>query len=137
MYYQRYELQWRFNLFFCAAIIAGAFGGLFAYALAQMEGVGGYGGWRWIFIIEGLLTIVIGVFSKWWIPDWPETASFLNDEERALLLARLRRDTGAAKMSRLDKKAGMRCVKDWKIYLSVISYFGSEFLCKSPWAAPR
>jgi len=34
MYYKRYELQWRLSVFFCASILAGAFGGLFAYALA-------------------------------------------------------------------------------------------------------
>lgn len=47
MYYKRYELQWRFSLFYCAGILAGAFGGLFAYALANMAGIGGYNGWRW------------------------------------------------------------------------------------------
>lgn len=44
--YKRHELQWRFNLFFCASIIAGAFSGLLAYAIAHMDGVAGYGGWR-------------------------------------------------------------------------------------------
>jgi MFS family permease len=44
MYYKRYELQWRLSVFFCASILAGAFGGLFAYALAHMDGVGGYSG---------------------------------------------------------------------------------------------
>jgi hypothetical protein len=50
-----------------------------------------------IFIIEGLITVVIGVASKWWIPDWPENAKFLNDDERRLLLARLAQDTGEAR----------------------------------------
>jgi MFS family permease len=44
MYYKRYELQWRLSIFFCASILAGAFGGLFAYALVHMNGVGGYSG---------------------------------------------------------------------------------------------
>jgi MFS family permease len=51
MYYKRYELQWRLNLFFCGAILAGAFSGLLAYALAKLDGLGGYEGWRWIFIM--------------------------------------------------------------------------------------
>ena len=51
MYYKRYELQWRMSLFFSASIIAGAFGGLLAYGLVKMDGLGGYEGWRWIFII--------------------------------------------------------------------------------------
>lgn len=52
-YYKRLELQLRINVFFCASILAGAFSGLLAYAIAHMDGSAGYGGWRWIFIIEG------------------------------------------------------------------------------------
>jgi MFS family permease len=44
MYYKRYELQWRLSVFFCASILAGAFGGLLAYGLAHMDGIGGYSG---------------------------------------------------------------------------------------------
>lgn len=44
MYYKRYELQWRLSIFFSASIIAGAFGGLIAYGLSHMNGVGGYAG---------------------------------------------------------------------------------------------
>jgi uncharacterized membrane protein len=51
MYYKRYELQWRLNLFFCGAILAGAFSGLLAYAIASLDGLAGYRGWRWIFIM--------------------------------------------------------------------------------------
>lgn len=51
MYYKRYELQWRVSLFFSASILAGAFSGLLAYAINNMNGVAGYHGWRWIFIM--------------------------------------------------------------------------------------
>lgn len=44
MWYERFELQWRLSIFFSASIIAAAFGGLFAYALTNMDGVGGYSG---------------------------------------------------------------------------------------------
>ncbi|KAH8884162.1 MFS general substrate transporter [Thozetella sp. PMI_491] len=124
MYYKRYEVQWRMSLFFSAAILAGAFSGLLAFAIANMSGVGGYGAWRWIFIIEGLLTVVVGVISKWWIADWPETARFLNDEERAMLVSRLAEDVGDATMDRLDQNATRRIIKDWKIYLATLAYLG-------------
>ncbi|KAI0139300.1 major facilitator superfamily domain-containing protein [Pestalotiopsis sp. NC0098] len=124
MYYKRYELQWRMSLFFCASIIAGAFSGLLAFAIANMGGVGGYAAWRWIFILEGLLTIVVGCVSKWWIVDWPETASFLSPEQRQILISRLAQDTGEAKMDHLDKESAKRIAKDWKIYAGVVAYFG-------------
>ncbi|KAH3941282.1 hypothetical protein HBI56_208840 [Parastagonospora nodorum] len=124
MYYKRYELQWRLTLFFSASILAGAFGGLLAYVLAKMDGLANYGGWRWIFIIEGAATVVVGLITKFWLVDWPETASFLNDAERSLLLARLSSDTGDASMDRLDKRAAKRIVRDPKMYLGSLAYFG-------------
>ncbi|KAI1862386.1 uncharacterized protein JN550_010248 [Neoarthrinium moseri] len=124
MYYKRYELQWRMSLFFSASILAGAFSGLLAFAIANMAGVGGYGAWRWIFIIEGLLTIVIGLVSKWWIADWPETAKFLNDEERKMLLSRLAQDTQDATMNHWNKGTAKRIGRDWKIHAGTVAYFG-------------
>jgi hypothetical protein len=41
--------------------MAGAFSGLLAYAIVKMDGVGGLEGWRWIFILEGLLTVAVAV----------------------------------------------------------------------------
>ncbi|KAH8892354.1 MFS general substrate transporter [Thozetella sp. PMI_491] len=124
MYYKRYEVQWRMSLFFCASILAGAFSGLLAFAISNMDGVGGYGAWRWIFIIEGLLTVIVGVIGKWWIVDWPETAKFLNEEERAILLSRIAEDVGDAKMDHLSKSATRRILKDPKIYFGTLAYFG-------------
>jgi len=71
-----------------------------------------------IFIIEGLLTFVVGIIAKFWIVDWLETAKFLNNEERALLIAQQAADSGDATMNRLDKAATKRIMKDWKIYVS-------------------
>lgn len=82
-----------------------------------MAGVGGYNGWRWIFIIEGSLTVVVAVLGKFFIVDWPETSKFLNPQERALLLRRLREETAEARMDTLDTKATKRILTDWKIYV--------------------
>jgi len=124
MYYKRHELQRHFALFFCWSIMAGAVSGLLAYAIANMSGTGGYKGWRWIFIIEGLVTVVVGVVSKWIVVDWPETATFLNEHERAMLIARLAADQGEAKMNRLDRPATRRIFADWKIYAAILMYLG-------------
>lgn len=82
-----------------------------------MQGVGGYGAWRWIFIIEGLATIVSGTICYFFIPDWPETARFLNPEERAALACRLAIDSGEGEMMGLNKASIFRILKDIKIYL--------------------
>jgi MFS family permease len=62
MWYKRHECGLRMAIFFSAATAAGAFGGLLARGIMGMNGVGGKTGWAWIFIIEGIVTIIIGVF---------------------------------------------------------------------------
>lgn len=82
-----------------------------------MAGIGGYNGWRWIFVIEGLATVVAAGASSFFIVDWPETSKFLTSEERELLLRRLKEDAQEARMDRLDSKARRRAFGDWKIYV--------------------
>ena len=67
--------------------------------------------------MEGLITCVVAVIMKFWIVDWPETAKFLNDNERETIKRRLIIDTGICEMNHLDRRALRRILKDWKIYL--------------------
>jgi MFS family permease len=66
-------------------LIAGAFGGLLASGIANMDGVAGLQNWRWIFVLEGLGTIVLGVVSYFMIVDFPEQAKWLTEKERAFV----------------------------------------------------
>lgn len=52
-YYRKHELQLRICLFFSAAALSGAFSGLLAAGITQMDGIAGLEGWRWIFLLEG------------------------------------------------------------------------------------
>lgn len=47
-----------------------------------MKGRGGLNGWQWIFIMEGIITIALGVLSWLYIPDFPDKSKFLNESER-------------------------------------------------------
>jgi MFS family permease len=60
MWYRRHECGFRMAIFFSAATAAGAFGGLLARGITEMDGLGGIDGWAWIFILEGLITFVVG-----------------------------------------------------------------------------
>ena len=82
-----------------------------------MAGIGGYNGWRWIFIVEGLITIVLAGIGYFLIVDWPETSKFLKEDERQLLIRRLKEDAAEATMNHLDRKAARRAFSDWKIYV--------------------
>jgi MFS family permease len=71
--YPRHECGLRMALFFSAATAAGAFGGILAFAIGKMSGVGGKGGWAWIFILEGLITFVVACIAPFAINDYPRT----------------------------------------------------------------
>ncbi|PGH29978.1 hypothetical protein GX50_07278 [[Emmonsia] crescens] len=124
MYYKRHELQTRINFFLACSIMAGSMSGVLAYFIAGMDGARGYSGWRWIFILEGAATVLAAAASKFFIPDWPETAKFLTEDERKILLHRLATETENAKMDRLDKPAMKRAFTDVKIYLGIVMYIG-------------
>ncbi|KAI9036561.1 putative MFS transporter [Aspergillus affinis] len=92
-FYRRGDLALRIGLFYTAASLSGAFGGLLARGLAAIGPRGGLEGWRWIMIIEGLLTFVCGGLSYFGLPNSVETASFLTPEERLLARQRLNLDS--------------------------------------------
>jgi hypothetical protein len=90
---------------------------LLAYGIAFLDGHAGYSAWRWVFIIEGILTVVVAIAAKFCLVDWPENSRFLSEAERAHLIARLSEDTGvAARMDRIDKASTRRVFSDWKIW---------------------
>ncbi|KAE8454574.1 hypothetical protein EG329_000197 [Mollisiaceae sp. DMI_Dod_QoI] len=95
MWYKRTETLYRVALFFSAASLAGAFGGILAYGIGFMKGVGGQNGWRWIFIIEGLFTVVVSLISYLFIHNYPSTAPFLTEPERSFIHARLKNSSDA------------------------------------------
>jgi MFS family permease len=73
MWYCRHECGLRMALFFSAATAAGAFGGLLARGIAEMDGLHGRSGWSWIFILEGILTLAVASVAYWAINDYPST----------------------------------------------------------------
>ncbi|KII85937.1 hypothetical protein PLICRDRAFT_165512 [Plicaturopsis crispa FD-325 SS-3] len=93
LWYRKKDQARPFALYWSNATVAGAFGGLLAFAIEKMDGIGGLRGWAWIFLLEGLMTVAFAVLAYWKLPDSPETAKFLTPAEKAHLLDVLRRDT--------------------------------------------
>ncbi|BCS18891.1 uncharacterized protein APUU_11719A [Aspergillus puulaauensis] len=126
-WYKRLEFGVRMAIFFSAAALAGSFGGLLAAAIALMDGIGGKEGWAWIFILEGLVTIVVGVMSFWMVYDFPDEATFLSDDDRKRVLRRLASDQQASAEHENFKMAYFwNSVKDWKTYTGMIIYMGAD-----------
>ena len=118
MWYKREEAQKRFTFFFASTTLAGAFGGLLAAAIGKMDGLQGYAGWRWIFILEGVLTCVVSFAWFFIIPDFPENVRWLSAEEREFVKARLQQDQGKAALERrITFRDVVNCFRDYKFFL--------------------
>ncbi|KAJ6784958.1 hypothetical protein PWT90_01757 [Aphanocladium album] len=74
-WYKRQETSRRFVAFFLGNMLASAASGLIAYGILQMRGVAGLSGWQWMFLIEGMLTIVVGIIFGLFMPYSPENSS--------------------------------------------------------------
>ncbi|KAK1138378.1 hypothetical protein N8T08_002662 [Aspergillus melleus] len=126
-WYKRSEFGVRMAIFFSAAALAGSFGGLLAAAIALMDGIGGKAGWSWIFILEGLATIIVGVLSFWMVYDFPDEAKFLSETDRKRVLRRLAADQQASAEHEQFKMAYFwSSLKDWKTYTGAVIYMGAD-----------
>jgi MFS family permease len=123
LWYCRRECAFRAAIFFSAATVAGAFGGLLARGINEMSGVGGKPGWAWIFILEGILTIIVAIIAFWVLADSPSTASFLTEEEAKEVQFRLAHDNDDL-ADHYDIKFMWDAFKDWKIWMQSVAYLG-------------
>lgn len=123
LWYCRRECAFRAAIFFSAATVAGAFGGLLARGINEMAGVGGRPGWAWIFILEGLLTVFIAIAAFWVLADSPKTATFLSEDEAKEVQARLAHDNEDL-AAHYDTKFMWHAFLDWKIWMQCIAYLG-------------
>ncbi|KAK8125404.1 MFS general substrate transporter [Apiospora kogelbergensis] len=94
-WYTKKELGVRMALLVCGLLLSNSFAGLIsAGILSGMAGVGNLAAWRWLFILEGLATVVVGVAGYFIIPDYPGSTKWLSEEEKVVAQGRLAADAG-------------------------------------------
>lgn len=123
LWYPRSERSKRIAILFSAASVAGAFGGLLAYGIERMEGVGGLHGWQWIFCLEGIATVLVAILSFFYMQDYPETGNFLAEPERLYVVNMVKQDANHLS-SRFDTKFIWQAIKDYKTYVQILIYLG-------------
>ncbi|ETS83944.1 hypothetical protein PFICI_05820 [Pestalotiopsis fici W106-1] len=125
------ERQVRIALFYSASAVAGAFSGLLAFAIAKMDGVAGLEGWRWIFIIEGLVSVACGILAWFCLIDTPALSGrWLEPEEiRYLELRQLAIQGNGARVREAEKSRKWQIAKsvllDWQLYLQALVYWSN------------
>ncbi|KAI9670888.1 MAG: hypothetical protein M1817_003773 [Caeruleum heppii] len=126
-WYVRYDMQKRYSVFYLIGSLASALAGILAYGLMQMQGLAGLGGWRWIFIMEGIITCLIGIAGYWLLVDFPDKAHkswrFLNDREIRFIINRVNKDRGDAAVEPFSMARFLVAGTDVKIWGFALIFF--------------
>ncbi|CAG7954437.1 unnamed protein product [Penicillium salamii] len=123
-WYRPAEMRWRIALFYSLGQVSGALSGLLAYAISYMDGAGGLSVWRWLFILEGLPAILLSVVALLGLPDYPETARMLTEEERVFLKGRLSDASPSGKDKSWDWSGFKALLKSPTLYTFSIYWIG-------------
>ncbi|KAG8711366.1 hypothetical protein FRC08_015979 [Ceratobasidium sp. 394] len=120
-WYRPEERSLRVALVLASSTLAGAFGGAIAYGVGYMNMVGGLEAWRWLFILEGIPSILSSLLIWFFFPDFPETAQWLSLDERNRAVTRL--EGGASQgHSRVTWTEAIQTSLSWRIWAHCIAY---------------
>lgn len=106
-------------LFVTAVAVSGVIGNpLSGWIMQTLDGRQGWHGWQWLFLLEGLPAVALGVAALWWLDDNSADARWLSDDEKRVLAANLATDE--AHKTQLTALAGLR---DRRVWLLAAIYF--------------
>ncbi|KAK9446490.1 major facilitator superfamily domain-containing protein [Limtongia smithiae] len=85
--------------------------------LSSLDGVNGIAGWRWLFIFDGIISLPIGLFGFWCLPDYPETtrAVWLTPTEKEFSVVRML-EMGKKSKTKMTLRKFFGFFKSWRIY---------------------
>ncbi|KAJ5152735.1 uncharacterized protein N7482_009213 [Penicillium canariense] len=121
------DVQKRFSVFYLIGCVASALAGILAFGLMQLNGTHGLTGWRWIFILEGVITGFIGILCYFFLVDFPDRAAkswkFLNQRECDFIVRRINNDRNDGHPEAFNLKKFLRPGLDPKIWAFAMIFF--------------
>lgn len=124
-WYPRKSMATRNTAFYFTSTAIGGLSSILAWGISQMNGTAGYAGWRWIFILEGIMTVIIGVVAYFFLQDFPDKATFLTEAERTIIITRIQRDRGDATPDPLTPRKALKYLLDPKIWCFSVMFAGT------------
>ncbi|KAK6385549.1 hypothetical protein LTS17_001117 [Exophiala oligosperma] len=129
-WYPRYYLGKRIPIVWCGATFIQSLAGILAYAFSRVH-AGGYAGWRWIFILESILTVVVVGILSLVLDEYPNKSRMLNDEQRRVIMALIAKDRAENEEEKVTAKAMLVCLLDWKVWAYGAMYMFSTVTTNS------
>lgn len=128
-WYTRFDIGKRYSVFYVLGSLASACAGMLAYGLMQLNGREGLTGWRWIFIIEGALTMFLGIGAYWMLVDFPDKAhtswKFLTEREALFIIKRVDQDRGDARPEAWSTAKFFKGGLDIKVWAYAMIFFNT------------
>ncbi|KAK2750709.1 hypothetical protein FQN57_002782 [Myotisia sp. PD_48] len=126
-WYTKQELALRMSIFYSGSLISGAFGNLIAAGILNgLSGARGLAAWQWLYIIEGVITIAIGLVICFVLPDFPETWKLLPPDLKAVANRRLAIEAAEADVDvggGMSQFTGLKlALTDIKTYVLAVAY---------------
>ncbi|KAJ7732004.1 MFS transporter-like protein [Mycena metata] len=123
-WYRPEERSVRVAFILASATLAGAFGGAIAYGVGHMNRANGLSAWRWLFILEGLPSCLSSILVFFILPDYPETAHWLSEDEKKLAAYRLKDQGSKGNSKAMTWEEVKDTLKDWRLCAHYAIYFG-------------
>jgi len=112
-------------LFMSAIPLSGVMAGpISGWILSHMSGVGDLRAWKWLFLVEGIPSCMAGIIALFFLTDNPARATWLEPEERDLLLRRLKEEDAAKRLSGDTHHSLMDALRSGRVWLFGFIYFG-------------
>ncbi|KAE8356817.1 major facilitator superfamily domain-containing protein [Aspergillus coremiiformis] len=126
-WYTKKELALRMSIFYSGSLLSGAFGNLIAAGILNgLQGHRGIAAWQWLYIIEGSITMVVGLTVAVLLPDFPDTWKLLSPEMKHVANRRLAIEAAEADIDEAGKMSQVKGLKlafsDIKTYALAIAY---------------
>ncbi|KAJ9645515.1 hypothetical protein H2204_001095 [Knufia peltigerae] len=127
-WYRPYEVQKRLAAFFLTGSFLASFASILAYGLIQVADDPANGGWKWIYIIEGCLTIGVAIVSRFILLDFPDSKrnKFLSPELQACLRNRLLRERGEAESPKVTWSVIKDTLMSWPVWSGAYLFFAGS-----------
>ncbi len=119
-WYRTSERSLRVALILASATLAGAFGGAIAYGVGYLNGDHGHSAWQWLFFIEGAPSCASAILVFLFLPDYPESAKWLNGDEKDLARQRLSVEGSKGDAKAMSWEDAKPVLTEWRLYIHYI-----------------
>jgi len=124
-WYSKSERGIRIGLFYITSPFSGVIAGLLSYGIFQMDGYFGLVGWQWLFMLEGIPSVILGILTYFVLPTSPETCTFLNPEEKKWVIESLSAESYVeTDPHTISKHEFIAVFKNWRVWMFCVLSLG-------------